>query len=193
MFDELVQLLILFFVIFDPLVSSTVFSVATKEMTDQERRKTAYIAILVAAILSYLVLFFGNGLLELFSTNIDDFRVAGGIVLGILGLQMALGKSITKDEFGRNKNFQAVAAIIATPFITGPAAITTIIVVTYDYGMLLTGIAITIILAISAVMFFLSGFLDRLPSKIPIQVMSTLMGIITLAWGIKFVREGLGI
>lgn len=192
MFSELIQLFVLFFVIFDPPVSFTVFTVATKDMPVKNRNKTALIAISVAAALSYLVLFFGDNLLDLFSTNLDDFRVAGGIVLGALGLQMALGKSINTMNKGDNKNVQAVAAIIATPFITGPAAITTIMVVSQDYGMFTTGLAITAVLALTAALFLASNLVKKIPSIVPVQVVSTLLGIITLAWGVKFIRDGLG-
>ena len=193
MISELIQLLVLFFVIFDPPVSFAVFSVATKEMSVSERKRTAFLAIGVAAALSYLVLFFGNDLLKIFSTNIDDFKVAGGLVLGVMGLQMALGRSVTESAQGRSKNVQAVAAIIATPFITGPAAITTIIVVSNDFGIIMTGIAVTVILALSAILFLSVNFVKRVPNIVPLQVISTLLGIITLAWGVKFIRDGLGI
>jgi multiple antibiotic resistance protein len=195
MFDiqTLIQLIILFVVIFDPFVSFAVFIVATKRMKERERIKTANLAILVAGILSYLVMIFGQYLMTLFNTTLNDFRVAGGIVLGILGVKMALGHSITNLEKNKNNSAVAIAAIIGTPLLTGPAAITSIIISVTDYGFFVVWLAVSIVLALTGLMLYKSQFLCRYMSKTSIQVISTILGLITLSWGIKFIRVGLGI
>ena len=59
--------------------------------------------------------------------------------------------------------------------------------------MLVTGIAVTIVMGITAVMFSLpTGVVKRI-GKTPIQFFSVIMGMITLAWGIRFIRDGLGL
>ncbi len=68
MFDNLFQLIVLFFVIFDPFISFSVFFIATKDMVARERTKTAFFAVLVAAVISYAFLIFENGVLTLFAT-----------------------------------------------------------------------------------------------------------------------------
>src|SRR3989338_3718274 len=98
MYYELAQLIILFFVIFDPPASFAVFMSSTGAMTRSEKKRTASYAILVAASLSMAVLLFGQGLLNLFNTSLDTFRVAGGIVLILLGIKMATGMSFTSIE-----------------------------------------------------------------------------------------------
>ncbi|NYZ79804.1 MarC family protein, partial [Candidatus Micrarchaeota archaeon] len=53
MFDNLLQLLILFFVIFDPLASFVVFFTATKKMKKREIARMAFFAVLVAGLVSF--------------------------------------------------------------------------------------------------------------------------------------------
>ncbi len=191
MLESLVQLVILFTVIIDPLSSFAVFTASTAAMTPAEKKKTALYAVLAAAAMSYAILFIGAPLLGLFSVSISDFKIAGGIILAIFGVQMTLGQSLG-GRIKEGASVPATAAIIATPLLTGPAAITAIIAAVNDQGMLVTGIAITIVMGITAVMFSLPARIVNRIGKTPIQFMSVIMGMITLAWGIRFIKDGLG-
>jgi len=190
---ELIQLIVLFFVIFDPLASFAVFYVATKNVKVAEKRIIALYAILIASLLSFSVLFFGEQLLSLFTTNLNDFRVAGGLILGILGIKMTLGHPLTNLDNFKNNTSKGIAAIIGTPLLTGPAAITAIIIAVHDYGRMLTGLAVLIVLVATGFLLLLSSRFDKLGGKTAIQVISTMLGLITIAWGVKFIRMGLGI
>jgi len=189
--EQLVQLIILFTVIIDPLSSFAVFTTSTAAMTPAEKKRTALYAVLAAAAMSYAILFIGAPLLSLFSVSMSDFKIAGGIILAIFGVQMTLGQSLG-GKIKEGASVPATAAIIATPLLTGPAAITAIIAAVNDSGMLVTGIAITIVMAITAVMFSLPTKIVNKIGKTPIQFMSVIMGMITLAWGIRFIKDGLG-
>lgn len=193
MIGNLISLIILFFVIYDPLLSIPFFLNATKNMDKEERFRTATLAILVASIISIAVLFSGIRLLNLFNTNLDDFKVAGGIILGLLGVKMVLGIPITEIEKGDNKSISGVAVIIGTPLLSGPAAITTIIISVSDYGLLTTGIAVTMVLALTGILLYSAAKLLQFLGETTIQVSTTMMGLITLSWGVMFVRGGLGI
>lgn len=192
MLGELAQLVILFTVIIDPLSSFAFFTASTAAMTAPEKKRTALYAVLAAAALSYAVLFIGAPLLTLFSVRISDFKIAGGIILAIFGVQMTLGQSMSGGGIKQGSSVPAVAAIIATPLLTGPAAITAIIAAVNDSGMLVTGIAITIVLGITAVLFSLPTWIVGKMGKTPVQFISVIMGMITLAWGIRFIKDGLG-
>ncbi|MBS3110661.1 MarC family protein [Candidatus Woesearchaeota archaeon] len=191
--EAVVQLVLLFFVIFDPFVSLAVFVIATQGMDRGERNRTAIFAVAVAGILSLAVLLFGQGLLTVLSTTLEDFRVAGGIILGLLGIRMVWGQSLATSGIIKKNSARAVAAIIGTPLLTGPAAITTIMISVNDFGMLITGLAVAIVLAISALMFYQANLVHRILGQATLQVISTILGMITIAWGVKFIRIGLGI
>ncbi len=191
MIELLLQLVILFTVIFDPLASFVIFFAATNKMSLVERRKTADLAAIVAGSISAAVLLLGNQLLHLFNTNIQEFQVAGGIVLGILGIKMVLGQSFVNLEQMKESSGWALASIIGTPLLTGPAAITAIIISTADYGVLLTGLALAIVLLFTWLLLYHAAWANKYLGKTTIQVISTILGLITLAWGVKFVLQGL--
>lgn len=193
MLEHVIHLTILFFVIFDPLASFAVFYAATSHLREKERARIALYAVLVALILSLTVIIFGQQFLILFNTTIQDFKVASGIILSILGIKMALGQSLTDMTTMKDKSSYGIAAIIGTPLLTGPAAITSIIVSVNDYGHIVTTSAIIIVLAITAVIFYLNTWIQKIIGDISIRVISTLLGLITVSWGVKFFREGFGL
>lgn len=191
--ENLIKLIILFFVIFDPPASFVVFSTATSKMKEDKKRRIAFYAIMVAASVSAVFLLLGQNALIWFNTNLSDFKVAGGIVLLILGIKMTLGHSLANLEKSKDDSGKAVASIIGTPLLTGPAAISAIIMSVADYGLLVTSIAISIVLFTALIIFYSSSFFNKVMGKTGTQVLSTIMGLITLAWGINFIRIGLGI
>ncbi|MGQ9678927.1 MAG: MarC family protein [bacterium] len=193
MFYSLLQLVILFFVILDPLLSFVVFFSATAGMNPAEKRRTAFLAVTVALAISVLCLIFGESLLRLFNTNIQDFKIAGGIILGILGIKMSLGQSDSDKVLGTKRSAKAIASIIATPLLTGPASITAIIISVHDYGRILTGVAVFLVLFITIILFLQAPRITRFTGETAMQVISTLMGLITLSWGIMFIKQGLGV
>ena len=193
MFDNLFQLIVLFFVIFDPFISFSVFFVATKDMETKERTKTAFFSVLVAAIISYAFLIFGDGVLTLFATTMNDFKVSAGIILGVLGIKMVLGQPITNPDNIKNNSGKAIAAIIGTPLLTGPAAITTIIVSVTDYGRPQTAVAIALVLIFAFFLLYFSSKIYKYLGMTTIQVMSTILGLITISWGVKFIKAGFGL
>ena len=193
MFEALLQLIILFIVIFDPLASFVIFLVATSKMNHVERERTATWALLVAGGLSLLVLLLGSSLLWVFNTSISHFQIAGGLVLSILGVKMVLGYSLMQIDEAKNNSGWAVASIIGTPLLTGPATITAIIISSNDYGRFITGLAVAIVLVFTAFLFYNTEKVNKYIGRTTIQVTSTVLGLITLAWGVKYILVGLGL
>ena len=185
----LIQLIVLFLVIFDPLASLTVFVSTTKDKSHIDRHKIALLSVFVAGSISFFVLLFGESLLEIFSTTIQDFKIAGGIILVILGINMTLGKSITSEDKMNGSSAPAIASIIGTPVLAGPASITTIIITSHDYSTFLTGLAIAIVLVVTGLLFWYAHKIHALLGNTGEKVMSSILGLVTIAWGVKFIRE----
>ncbi|KYC46267.1 MAG: hypothetical protein APG12_00190 [Candidatus Methanofastidiosum methylothiophilum] len=191
MLGTLLQLIILFFVVIDPLASFLVFYSTSSTMVPKERQKTGILAILIAVLLCFMVLLLGQRLLELFSTTLDEFRIAGGIILTILGIKMVLGEPLINTHDKKDNSAKALASIIATPLITGPATIFTIIIASNDYGKFLTGIAVGIVLLITVLLFLMSNKVKKLLGDTATQVATTILGLVTLSWGVKFIILGI--
>jgi len=189
--EILLQLVILFLVIFDPLASLAVFLTASKSMSAKEKKSTARLAVLVASWLALAVIIAGEGIFVLFNTNLNEFRVAGGIILGLLGVRMVMGRPLAEIGQAKNNSTRAIAAIIGTPLLTGPAAMTAMLISVNDYGRGLTGLSVAIVLLLTAWTFYEAERIQRLLGVTGIQVISTFLGLVTLSWGVKFIVAGL--
>jgi multiple antibiotic resistance protein len=191
MIAELLQLITLFTVILDPLASFAFFNVVVSDKSVRERNQIAISALLVASSICLMVLLLGENLLELFSVTLDDFRIAGGIILIILGISMTLGRSIRPANSVNGNSTTAVASIIGTPILAGPATITTIIITLQIYDIYLTGLALIIVLTSTGLLFFFSSQINKYIGVASLQLMSAVLGLVTISCGVKFIREGL--
>jgi multiple antibiotic resistance protein len=195
MIEIILPLIVLFMVIIDPPLSFAFFIANTSNISKKEKIKIATLTMTIAFIISYLFLFFGEFLLNLFSLELNDLKIAGGIILGILGTNMALGLTVKRNLENKNNpdKHKALASIIATPLISGPACITTIIISSIEYGTIITGIALSTVLIITALLLFISVHIKKKHlGDTAIKVFTTIMGLITLTFGVEFIRAGIG-
>ncbi len=190
-----VELFVLFLGIIDPLLSLGMFVSLTFDFSESERRKTALLAIGVATIPLLAFIFFGEIVLSVLSVELRNFQVAGGILLGMLGIKMALGQAIAQEDRVNKgvRSGMAVATLIGTPLLAGPAAITTAIISSAQYGPWITAIAVLTVLLVSFIMLLLSRRILSVVGKTALEMSSTMLGLVTVAWGVQFVRAGLGI
>jgi len=82
------------FIILDPLLSVPIFAEMTKGQDSAEIHKQAFIAVAVAGSLMYLFLIFNKTIFDILGLTLPSFQIAGGFLLFLLGLQMALGIEI---------------------------------------------------------------------------------------------------
>lgn len=195
MFGTFIELFILFLGIIDPLLSIGVFATLTAKFSEEERKRTAMLAVLVAAVPLVIFTFFGQGVLEVLRIDLKNFQVAGGILLGMLGTKMALGQSIAKHGVveKNGKGVRAVASLIGTPLLVGPATITTAVITSSQQGPAITLAASLAVLALSLALLLASKKIFQTLGNTALEVTSTILGLVTLAWGVQFVRIGMGL
>ena len=175
--------------IITPTTSLSAFLSMTKDSNDREKHSIAIKAVVVAAVVFLIFLLGGDVILGALGVTLNSFRAAGGIVLLLLGIQMTLGISLGKEK--KETKETGIAVVIGTPFITGPATITTTIILTKELGMIPTFLAGASALFVTFLVLFFSNYINRLIGREGIQMLSTMMGIITMAWGIQFLLGGL--
>jgi multiple antibiotic resistance protein len=173
--------------IIDPLASLGAFISLTKGMEDKEKLRIAHKAVMVAAAVFFIFALGGQALLDIMGVDIQAFRAAGGIILILLGIQMGLGISFPKDK----EDISEVAVVIGTPMICGPATITTAIILSGEAGTVFTVMAGAIVLIITLGVLLMSSRLTRYVGRSGLQLMSTMMGIITMAYGIQYLLSGI--
>jgi len=184
--NELLQSILALFIIIDPLGNLPIFMGLTEGLSTKARRNTYVEAILVAFFLLLLFTLAGTGILSLFMISLDDFKVAGGILLLVISLFMLRGRFV---EVNDGDDIGAVP--LGCPLLVGPGAITTTMVLIGMYGMKTVLIAIVINFLVCGLVLYWSDIIYEKLGKTGSQIIAKVMAIILAAIAVKFIREGI--
>lgn len=178
------------FVIMDPFPSVLPFLTLTEKCSDRDQRICATKAVVLAGTIGLLFLFIGPTLLGYLHITLNDFKVAGGIVLALLGLETVLGFSLSSGH-EKSDTVEDVAILIATPLLTGPGLISSLIILSEENGLFPVLAAFAIALVLSWITLFYSVHLRKIVGDRIIHVASKIIGILLLALGVAYIKTGL--
>ena len=178
------------FVIMDPFASLPAFFSLTKKCKEKEMKQTATKAVVIAGILAVVFLFGGLEILKVLSITLDDFKIAGGIVLMLLGLENVLNFTFSHGE-NKEEGLESAVVLIATPLLTGPGLITTLIVLSQTQGYVPVFAALIGALLLSWIILYNATLARKILGDRVITVFSKIMGLILIALGISFIKGGL--
>jgi multiple antibiotic resistance protein len=120
-----VEAFVLLFAVIDAIGTVPIFVALTEEYPDDRKRIIRQAVMISTAILVVFSLF-GWLIFDIFGITIDDFRIAGGIILFVVAVDHLRGG----DTRSRGLQPSAVAAFpLATPLLAGPGAISTVIII----------------------------------------------------------------
>lgn len=175
------------FIILDPLLSIPIFASMTKGQTPTEIHKQAFIAVAVAGSLMYIFLIFNQVIFDILGLSIPSFQIAGGVLLFLLGIQEALGIEIGHSK-GNTKS--AAGVVIGTPLLCGPGAITTVMLLSRDYGFLIPFIAITLALLTTWIVLYYSELIQRVLGEVVTDIMGKVLGMFLAAIAVNLIISG---
>ncbi len=143
---NLAVVVLVLFIIVDPLGNIPIFMSLTEKMSKEKRIKTFNTAIITGIVLLLVFAFVGREIFSIFGVSIFSFEVAGGILLLIIAIRLLItGKIIDMTE-----SPESIGAVpIAMPLLVGPGAITTVIFNLQQYGVGITSLGIVITLLIT--------------------------------------------
>jgi len=176
------------FVILDPILSVPIFAGMTKGQTSQEIHKQAFIAVAVAGILMYIFLIFNTAIFSILGLTLSTFQIAGGILLFLLGMEMALGIDLCKKT---EHVPTAAGVVIGTPLLCGPGAITTVMLLSNDYGILIPFIAITLCLAATWIILYYSAAIQNILGTVITDIMGRVLGMLVAGIAVKIIFSGI--
>jgi multiple antibiotic resistance protein len=176
------------FIILDPLLSVPIFTSMTRGQSPAEISRQALIAVAVAGFLMYLFLFFSFFIFGTLGITIASFQIAGGILLFLLGLQMALGIDIGRT---RDHAHTAAGVVIGTPLLCGPGAITTVLLLSEDNGMIITAAAIALTLAATFLILRFSFQIQQILGVTVTEILGKILGMLVTAIAVGIIAGGI--
>ena len=201
----LIKALGAFFAIMNPFVNLPLFLSLTQEQDAATQRRTAVRTTISSTVMCAVVLLLGATILRFFGIGVDDFRIAGGIVLLIISLSMLNGGGSSAHEGSTQEKEQRnvvagggndVAFYPMTfPILVGPGTIATIIVIQSQarglggHAAVVAALA-AVLVALGIVLYFSASIGARLSMTMR-TIMTRLMGMILASIAVQMIVVGI--
>jgi len=189
----------LFFIV-DPIGNVPLFLAISPKNDFIERKQIVGKASIASGLILIFFLLTGNLILNLFHITIGAFKIAGGILIFIISLRMLFvfrpGQKTSPEEQREAKEKDDVSFFpLAIPFLSGPGAITTIILLRNNcHDIIHYLIILSIIVVVSVLTYFIlkeSQYLMKLWGQTGINVLVRLMGLLLSVIAVQFAIDGI--
>ena len=193
------------FVVIDPPGCAPIYAGLTKGASAAQRRSMAIRATVIAGIILLVFALFGEALLKGMHIELDSFRIAGGLMLFIIALEMVMEKRTQRREERAEKvaaqnamtpEVEDVSVFpMAMPMMAGPGAIASIMLLTaradgFD-GTIVVLAALGSVLVLTMLALMAAGPLMRLFGDRVEAVITRLLGVLLAALAAQYVIDGL--
>lgn len=180
------QSVVTFLLVIDPPGLVPLFLALTRGMGQNERIQLLNKSVLVGFMLLVIFTIFGSTILWLFGIDVHDFRVAGGLLLLVVSLQIIFSNQ------DKDINITKPGVVpFATPLMVGPGAVTATIVLSGTVGIYTTLLAGLLAFFVTyTILFFGKKLFDFLGKDIT-DVITKVIGLILTAISIRYIRDGL--
>jgi len=194
------------FSIVNPVSGVMAFVSVTSHMKKEDKIYVAKRSAIIGCIIAIIFTLSGNLILEFFSITVDSLRVAGGILLFLVAIDMLFARttreSITSEELSDSVRKENISIFpMAMPMLTGPGAITTIILYVSkgsdEYAIDINTVKMLVIAAIlltfiiTFLIFRFSDNFSRIVGMTGMMVMTRLMGLFLGAIAVGFISDGI--
>jgi multiple antibiotic resistance protein len=194
----LVKVFLNLFVVIDPIALAPIFITLAGNRSAQEQFQIARRAILVAAGILLAFELGGNLLLRYLGISIEALRVATGILLFKIALDMvfAHNERETQDEEKEAQTRQDISVFpLAIPLIAGPGTLASILILqsesgVYTWGWLIVPAIVAIVLLIAYVLLYFSIYLANFLGQTGINVITRVLGILLAALAMQYIADG---
>jgi multiple antibiotic resistance protein len=185
--------------IVDPIAAVPSYLVVTQNESPAERKRTALRACVAMALMLIVFGAAGRFIFEAFGITLPAFRIAGGLILWLVALDMVRAQRSTQESNeelaeGQAKDDVAVTPL-AIPILAGPGAISTVMVLAGEVRSVQNGLVVYGSVVVTAAVSYLTLRLgERLVSLIGqtgIKVMTRIMGLLLAAVATQFILTGI--
>jgi multiple antibiotic resistance protein len=178
------------FVAVDSLGNIPIFISLVEGSTKKERKRVISDSVTTATVVALVFMFVGKAALRFIGITIPDFQVAGGTLLFIISARLLLpGSSKGFLSEGHGKDLGVFP--LGTPLITGPAVLTTMLIMVDSYGLMPTFVAVLLNMLIAWVSLVKSDLLLKLFGQNGLRALAKIMYILLAAIGVMMVRRGI--
>ncbi len=195
-----VSAFVTFLLVIDPPGCAPIFAGLTSEASAAHRRAMAVRAVLVASAILLFFAVLGEDLLRALGISLSAFRIAGGLMLFLIAVDMVFEKRTERRENRAQEVSESEVEDIsifpmAIPMIAGPGSIASVmLLMARGHGLaadlvVLGALAATMVLTLAALLA--AGPLMRLLGRRMEAMITRLLGVLLAALSVQFVLDGL--
>lgn len=185
--------------IINPLSATPMYLALTDGYSAERRRGTVRNAVITAFLVLVVFALLGGTIFQIFGITIHAFRIAGGIIFFGVGMDMLQAKrsrvktTEAEEQEGLTKEDVGITPL-GIPMITGPGAITTVMVLmtqaTAPLAVAIVFGAIVVVLAITYLVLNAAPRITGFFGQTGLNVMTRIMGLLVTVIGVQFVVDG---
>jgi len=177
-----------FFVAVDAFGLLPIYLGLTDGIISKRRKKIVFQSVITASIVAVAFLLGGPLLLKLVGVGVSDFLVAGGLLL----LVISLSDLLTGEKRQRVIDSDTIGAVpIGVPLITGPAVLTTSILLVNEYGIISTTLALLANILIAGATFFMASPIERILGQPGSKTLSKVASLFLASIAVMLIRRGI--
>ena len=190
------------FVIIDPPGCAPIFATLTQGTSRKHQRIMAFKSVGIAALILIGFAYVGEWLFAKLGISLDALRIAGGIMLFMIGLNMVFEKRTEKREDRAEEFLEDVedpedisVFPMGIPMIAGPGTMATLLILMKETstqgGQLAILTALVLTLIITLLTFLVAGPLIKLMGKSFTDILTRVLGVLLCTLASQFVLDGI--
>ena len=190
-----------FFAMMNPLANAPLFVGLTEGFSASEQRKAAVVAVSLAFVIVALFAASGQTIFHLFGITLPAFRIAGGVLIALVGYHMLHGEhslvqvpSAEDRAKSRDAAFGIAVSPVALPILAGPGTIATAMsfsVKSAGHELIQTLAALGLMCGITLVAFLAGQHITNVLGENVLKVVTRLMGLILAVIGTQMLVDGI--
>lgn len=196
---EFLVVFIPMFIVIDPFGVMPIYLVLTRTMAPTERSKTLRYAITFGALLLVAFALLGKVILDYLSVSIDALRIAGGLLLLVIGVVMlyegdtprSRRKGAEEPDEEPHTPEDVAFVPLGTPMLAGPGAISVVIALTGTSDMYMVLLSLAVVMAITALMLWKVDLVFKVIGNAGTRALTRVMGLITSAYAVQMILDGI--
>ena len=202
MLPTFINSFVLFFVTIDTIGNLPFFLSLTENAKVKKRNQIAIKSTIIAFFILIAFAYIGRYLLEAIGVSLDSLKIAGGIILMFIAIDILFEKRKIRrekkvEEALDEKNYDEITIFpIAIPFIAGPSTLATIILLIGNYAnfpefQIPVILALVVALILGLVLMIGGSFIVKFLPKQVLHITARVMAFILAALATQFIIDGI--
>jgi len=178
------------FVAVDAIANIPIFLSLVESSTQRHKHKIILDAVKTSTAVAIIFMCLGKWVFSLLGVTIPDFQIAGGLLLFVLSTRL-LFPGAQKDTLMHNHDKDLGVFPLGTPLITGPAVLTTTLMMMNTFGIMPTLVSLILNMGIVWLTLAKADFIMKIIGPSGTRAFSKIMYILLAAIAVMMVRHGI--